>query len=419
MKRCLSLVLALLLAAMTLAGCGGNNNDTEYDESIDSLSGTEITVDLRELTGEDGIYTDITGIPADQPMLTINGQDIPARLYFYWLTYMCANLEYNISYYSLYGYYTELVDSASGRINWDAQFSDGLTLGEYALAEAEDTILFYTMLEQAAVKYDAGLNEENLAIVDEAMAAAIAEQGGELGFSNYLVELGIDEDTFFSLSSSGLLLDNLLQLLLQEDHELYLPLEEYDAYATYADHILLSTIDLETGEALSQQEIDQKYAVAEDLLAQLQAVEGEELATLFKTLADEHSEDTGRQSSPNGYIYVPGTMVQSFEDAAAALQPGQLSGIVESEYGYHIILRKDLLQALADDRDQRLLIAEERLSELIRQWGSEATVERAAQAEDLDVGTFFQNYQDKTSMLSAAKEASTATNTANTVKELG
>ena len=34
-----------------------------------------------------------------------------------------------------------------------------------------------------------------------------------------------------------------------------------------------------------------------------------------------------------------GQMQKAFEDAAFALQPGELSGIVDSESGIHIILR--------------------------------------------------------------------------------
>ena len=52
-------------------------------------------------------------------------------------------------------------------------------------------------------------------------------------------------------------------------------------------------------------------------------------------------EVTGLESSPDGYVFSAGKMVEAFESATRSLEPGQLSGIVESEFGYHIILRLD------------------------------------------------------------------------------
>ena len=45
---------------------------------------------------------------------------------------------------------------------------------------------------------------------------------------------------------------------------------------------------------------------------------------------------------PEGYTYTPGTMVPEFEDAAAALEDYAISDIVETSYGYHIIMRLPL-----------------------------------------------------------------------------
>ena len=71
---------------------------------------------------------------------------------------------------------------------------------------------------------------------------------------------------------------------------------------------------------------------AEEILKK--AKNGEE----FSELAKDNSDDTGSASQGGdlGY-FTKGQMVQPFEDAAFSLKSGEISDIVESEYGYHII----------------------------------------------------------------------------------
>ena len=74
-------------------------------------------------------------------------------------------------------------------------------------------------------------------------------------------------------------------------------------------------------------------AKAEQLLAQLQKDPKQ-----FAELARKNSDDPG--SGANGGdldFFGRGDMVKPFENAAYALKPGQLSGVVESEFGFHII----------------------------------------------------------------------------------
>jgi len=64
----------------------------------------------------------------------------------------------------------------------------------------------------------------------------------------------------------------------------------------------------------------------------------------FAALAREHSEDPG--SGANGGdlgLFTRGMMVKPFSDAAFALRVGEISEVVESEFGYHVI-RLDAIQ---------------------------------------------------------------------------
>ena len=55
----------------------------------------------------------------------------------------------------------------------------------------------------------------------------------------------------------------------------------------------------------------------------------------FNALMEEYNEDPGEPEE--GYYFPTGVMVQEFEDASFALQDGEISDILETSYGYHII----------------------------------------------------------------------------------
>jgi len=58
----------------------------------------------------------------------------------------------------------------------------------------------------------------------------------------------------------------------------------------------------------------------------------------FATLAKQHSQDPGSAVNGGDLGFVPkGQTDPAFEQAAFALKPGQLSGVVETQFGYHII----------------------------------------------------------------------------------
>jgi peptidyl-prolyl cis-trans isomerase C len=61
----------------------------------------------------------------------------------------------------------------------------------------------------------------------------------------------------------------------------------------------------------------------------------------FEALAKEYSEDTTRDKGGDLGYFTKGRMVKPFEEAAFSLQVGQVSPIVESIYGYHLIMVVD------------------------------------------------------------------------------
>jgi peptidyl-prolyl cis-trans isomerase D len=91
-------------------------------------------------------------------------------------------------------------------------------------------------------------------------------------------------------------------------------------------HILLKTTDKPAADIAKIQ------ARAEDLLKQLKA------GTDFSELAKKNSEDPGSAAKGGdlGWI-VRGQTVPAFESAAFSLKPKELSGVIKTEYGFHIL----------------------------------------------------------------------------------
>lgn len=86
---------------------------------------------------------------------------------------------------------------------------------------------------------------------------------------------------------------------------------------------------------------------AEDLLQQLK--DGAD----FAGLAKENSTDTasGAQGGELGF-FSKDTVVPEFGDAAFALKPGELSDVIQTQFGYHIILLHEIKDTLNDFHNQ-------------------------------------------------------------------
>ena len=87
-----------------------------------------------------------------------------------------------------------------------------------------------------------------------------------------------------------------------------------------------------------------EYSVTEEMKAECKAKAEEVLAKAqngedFDALIAEYNEDPGMTSYTDGYYFSYGEMVEAFETASFALADNEISGIVETPYGYHIIKR--------------------------------------------------------------------------------
>lgn len=377
MKKLISTLLVLSLLLSLMAGCGkpAENPEAAADPAYDAVP---------------TLFYDITGIPQDQIVMTVGETEVPAELYFYWVCYVCSSLEYNImSEYSNYGMYGSCVDRETMTVDWTSSYAN-MPLVEYALAQAEDTIKYYMSIEELAAEKNAGLTTANRVDIENAFRSAVEEMGGGDAFINYLNMLGISRASFDRISAASYLYMNLLDLVFQEGSDLYLEEADYNNYATYADHILIATQNMQNGEMLTQQQRVEKLQLASDLVDQIRAAD--DPIAKFEELANEYSEDPGREANPTGYIYTPGTMVAEFEATASNLLPGEISDPVQSDYGFHIILRRDLIAAIREDEARKVEVAREYLNQLLVRKRSTSEVVYDDALKNIDWTNFYKTY---------------------------
>lgn len=134
-----------------------------------------------------------------------------------------------------------------------------------------------------------------------------------------------------------------------------------------ASHILIQTEDKTDQEA---------QAKAEEVLELVN--EGRD----FAQLAEEYSDDPSGQQGGDLGSFGRGQMVPAFEEAAFALEVGEISELVKSEFGYHIIKVTDRQEASDEEvAEQREELMEELLIEKQRKTLDDLVVELKEEAE--------------------------------------
>ena len=325
-------------------------------------------------TMQEGLCYEATGVAPDAIVASLNGNGASADLVAYWIGYDVSYLNSYMQYYT------------GSSINWDDTLSDGMSVADYVKASVLSSVKQHLVLENLASKYDVTLTAEQEAAMAESDQSYIDQYGSEEAFEAEIAKLGMRRETYDRVARSNYLYQNLYQLYNTEGSALYASDEDLAVYAANqnyitADHILLSTKDLTTGEALTDEQKAEKKALAEEIKQKLDACEGDidELTALFQELADQYSEDPGRETYPTGYTFTTGSMVQEFEDAAYALSEGEVSEVVESSFGYHILLRLPLDKSAAAGE-----VREEYFTNFIAEQVDAATMATSADYDKLD-----------------------------------
>lgn len=374
MKRNLSLLLVLAMVLFALAGC----SSTEvHSYSEDEAAATE-----------DIFAYALSAYPADKQVATIDGTPV------YWneYAYNLASIGSQIASYS-----------EQETMDWNAVFDEGggETYGETLTEAAVQGLIQYHVIEAKAaengIKFDEAGETYVQDLIDQTKNSLAGEDATDAEFEELLKTYYVDTDVMRYQAKIQYLYEKLFDKLFGENGE-KLSDEDVDAYIEdsgylNAKHILWMTTDDE-GNELSEEEKQAQLQKAQAAAAELQAIADDAAREArFDEIMNAESEDPGLAYYPDGYVFTTGEMYEEFENGTAALEPYQVSDVITSVSGYHVILRLPLNADTVVDQDNdgndvtiRYAAAYAAFNDLADSWMDDADVvwESGFETPDLD-----------------------------------
>lgn len=257
-------------------------------------------------------------------LLTVDGREVPAWRYLYWLAFTCDQIR-------------EKYRDSGLNLDWETPVPGG-TLADYAKDQALADTALYATVENWAERYGCALSDTERAALAKTWEEQSAARGGEDVYLKELANLGLDRLREEELAEVGMLYAKLYDLCLTEGSEL-------DRLLDQADSLTVDRILIAAGE--DREAAREKAA---EVFSRLNGAE--DPAAAFPALAAEGDDAAG----PRTLLPGDGTLPQALEEAAKALEEGQYSGILESEEGFSILRRLESQgQALAGEAFDRLL----------------------------------------------------------------
>lgn len=197
--------------------------------------------------------------------------------------------------------------------------------GKKTLKDIEKKILDSLVWDKLALQQakDQGISLEELE-KEEAIAQIELYHGGPEALDNYLVQQGMDRDSFDKLLEEQLIIAHLREKLTADVVATEQEVKDYfeenkEVFKLPEKEIRASHILVDTEEKAAE--------ILEDLKA----------GASFEELAAEHNVDSTKDTGGDLGFFGKGRMVEPFEKAAFATPVGELSDVVKTDFGYHII----------------------------------------------------------------------------------
>lgn len=261
------------------------------------------------------------GIPEDA-VAVVNGNPISRTTYENTLALMKMNYEMEMGP----GFFDE------------PDNEEGLTLLDTIKEQVLERLIFTEVVLQDAVEHGIELEEEEFNETMEMFMGFIEE---DEDLKNFMAQNNISEDYFRQEMRN-----ELLMMEYQEHYMSHLNITDEDAREYYDNNPeMFSTNQVAASHILVEDE-----ALALDLKAQLD--DGAD----FAELAVAHSTcPSSAQGGDLGY-FGRGQMVPEFENAAFAMEVGDISDPVQTQFGWHIILLTDRIDEAGDFESAKTVI---------------------------------------------------------------
>lgn len=234
-------------------------------------------------------------------------------------------------------------EDAYGEEIWDSAYR-GETLEENIKNTVLARIARIKALNLLAQEHEVSLSQEELKKTAEAAKiyyASLNETERTL--------MGADEALIAQMYEEYALATKIYEYLIADINP---EISDDEARTITVQHILIKTYSLnEENEAVPYSEMDKREAYQRALEVYRRARNGEEFASLIA----EYSEDENVS-----YSFGKGSFEESFEEAAFNLGTGEISGIVETSQGYHIIKCISTFDRDETDRNKMKIVEQRR-----------------------------------------------------------
>ena len=253
-------------------------------------------------------------------------------------------------------------EAVFGEQIWDMEIEPGVTFSKHFAQQMLDMIITHEMVMQ---KLDGDSSYKDLIATDEAIdqeyKAYMEIVNKDEDYKDFLTSHGIDEAFIKDHLRKNLSYRNFSSSIIDkaevsdQDIESYYQehIGDYTSDEVRASHILISIMD-DNDEPLADDQKASKLELAQEVLKKAQA--GED----FAKLAEEYSDDPGSAIQGGDLGFFPqGVMVSEFNDKAFSMEIGEISDIVETQFGYHIIYLTDKEHEVESLDDVRYIISEQ------------------------------------------------------------
>lgn len=327
----------------------------------------------------------IEKIPEGSTAVKVNGESITDK-----------DMEYYIFQAARQYYAENTTDQTGSKIDsydWDQTAADGRKVSDIIKENAVNQAIDNVLTVQKSMEKGVEWSKQDENSINTAVEGYI-DQYGEEGFALRTKEMGISSPKQYKRMYIQMMKYGNAEDDINADISKYSP-DDVNVLNNYirddrasVKHILIKTTD-DTNSAQSAETPAPTEDPAAKLQTAQQVLERAKNGEDFDSLMDEFNEDTGE--SKDGYTFMTGEMVPEFETAAFALKMNEISDIVTSSYGYHIIKRIPGLY------------------EIQNMWASEAKINKnEKKLEQISVSEIMKASADAQKKLQEEKSASSA-----------